>query len=149
MERFSEQAARLPMSEADPRHAAEAEALRTLASALDDLAVGHPALERNAGVVRDRAERIQASPANSLEHADWTREALLTAVDALDLVARDTQGTPELAEQARVARTAVEAIEPGVGMLRQRDATDRAFGEVAHGLDLSVRQKPGPVLGTR
>jgi hypothetical protein len=113
--------------------------LRRLVAALDQVVrsdtIGQQPLEQRLDRVRERADRITRDP-ESLEHANWVREAFTEAASIIEDV-RDQRATGDAALDGHVqaTRAAAESINPGTPLLEQRDAVHRFFSESAEALD--------------
>jgi hypothetical protein len=113
--------------------------LERLVAALDqvvrDETMGQQALEQRLDRIRERADRITRDP-ESLEHANWMREAFTEAASIIEEV-RDQRATGDAALDGHVqgTRAAAESINPGTPLLEQRDAVQRFFSESAEALD--------------
>jgi hypothetical protein len=115
----------------NPAHPEAVEALRTLADALGAMPGN---LETQANTIRDRAGRVEASGPKSTQHADWTREALMTALTAMEPM---SASRPDLAQPLAEARRAVEAIQTNVAWSQQQPAMTDAFKQVAHVVEMA------------
>jgi len=113
--------------------------LRRLVAALDQVVrsdtIGQQPLEQRLDRIRERADRITRDP-ESLEHANWMREAFTEAASIIENV-RDQRATGDAALDGYVqaTRAAAESINPGTPLLEQRAAVQRFFSESAEALD--------------
>jgi hypothetical protein len=95
-----------------------------LMAALDNLADAVASLPEDQGAsdeIRAFADRIHTSDPASLEHADWTEQALLRVADVLDRTNSFVQ-LPGFADHLRAVRAQVETLDPAVPLLDQREA---------------------------
>ncbi len=68
-------------------HAFTVNCFNNLATSIDNLAQQHGAtgaVQQHTQTIRDRMQQIQQSPAESQQHADWTREAAIAGTNAME-----------------------------------------------------------------
>lgn len=113
------------------QHEYTAEGIRRLGAALDALAAGDPDLRQAGDAFREAARRLEQSDPQSLQHANMTREAFMSAARYLDAI--QAERAPEAtALQSRVAtlRQQATSLRPDQPLLEQ-EVTVRAFFEEA------------------
>src|SRR5262245_60319035 len=135
---YNSQAQALSTMPADPRHAPEIKALRSLADALEKMPGATDAVKKSAASIRENADTLEKSPTTAV-HSDTTKTALTSALSALDAL-QATNPSPDMASKITQARGLVAKIDPSVPFLKQRDTIDQAF--VAIGDALAVAGGP-------
>lgn len=125
----------------EPRHGDFVQAFNAMADAFAALEDLPPEAEAAIGAIRADARRIEASPASSMQHGDWARDALVQAADALDAIARYEPTYDRLASHARDVRESANEIKIGVGLDAQDDAVYDGLEDVAEGLMWAARQE--------
>lgn len=117
---------------ADSTHNYEAEGVRRLAAALDEIAVrdtiGRVALDTRITALRERADALERSW-RSTEHARHTR----TAFDSAAALIENMQATrfADLSSEATAVRQAAAGVAPERPLLEQTDAVRRFFERAA------------------
>ena len=139
---FRQQVEGLPEQVGDPAHTAEIRALWTLSDCIDALygqedGEGRQASEK----IRAHARAIERSGPTALEHAEWTREALLTAIEVIEAEEKDRA---DLQEPILLARNVIESIRPDVEFVTQTEPVMDAYARVSDVLIRAAEVSGGP-----
>lgn len=133
----------------DPRHAALVRALDGMAAAFQ--AMPDLPAEARASVheIRNEAQRIETSGAESMKRAEWARQALLEAADALDAMRRADAALERLSGYAEDVREAAGKLVLDEPLLGQEQVVADALEEVAEALTWSARQGGDAATGAQ
>ena len=131
--------------DADSTHNYEAEGMRRLAAALDELAdrdtVGGVSLDARITALRNRADALQRNW-RSTEHARYTREAFDSAAALVE--GMQQQRFTNIANEAAQLRQAASAVTPDRLLLQQTAEVQQFFQRAAD----AVRAMAGTRTGT-
>ena len=137
--------AQQPAVDMGVQHEYTAEALRRLAQALDGVAGRDADLEQGLAILRQNARRLEQSDWRSLEHADLTPQAFLSAASLLESIreARAPQAGM-LRAQNTLVRQQAEAISADQPLLEQEQAVKGFFAEAGRALSGLAREVSAP-----
>lgn len=124
----------------DPRHVAMVRAFQAMAQAFDALPDVPAEARASAHEIRNAAQRIQTSGAESMKHAEWARQALVEAADALDAVARTDAELERLSGRAQDVRQAAGKLVLDKPLLGQEEIVFDALEDVADAMVWSIRR---------
>jgi hypothetical protein len=114
------------------QHEYTANCLRMLADGLEDVVRRDQATQANlqpqVQTVRQQADRLQQSAADNMQHANMARDAMTSAVTAMENIHQQRWGTDtQLHEPVRQARQAAESINPQTPLTEQNQTVNQFF----------------------
>jgi hypothetical protein len=114
------------------QHEYTANCLRLLADGLEDVVRRDPATQANlqpqVQAVRQRADQLQQTAADNVQHANMARDAFTSAATAMENIHQQRfTGEAQLQPQVQQVRQSAEAINPQTPLLEQNQTVNQFF----------------------